>query len=137
MVIPLSTLLRIYNAVSPKRLLLYTAICRKQPDAGSTAPYHISFYKDVDVNLLRKGRKSLDTAALIIRQFTRLSERPSVLRVTVKPAAARIGSQANVQNEFCVPTIEMNVESYRRRIAAERGAGKPRLASDTKRDTVG
>jgi hypothetical protein len=33
--------------------------------------------------------------------------------------------------------FEMNVESYRRRVAAERGAGKPRLSGDTKRDTAG
>jgi DNA replication protein DnaC len=32
--------------------------------------------------------------------------------------------------------FEMNVESYRRRAAAERSAGKSRLTSDTKRDTV-
>jgi DNA replication protein DnaC len=32
--------------------------------------------------------------------------------------------------------FEMNVESYRRRVAAERGTTKPRTSSDTKRDTA-
>jgi DNA replication protein DnaC len=32
--------------------------------------------------------------------------------------------------------FEMNVESYRRRAAAERGATKPLLSSDNKRDTA-
>jgi hypothetical protein len=46
-----------------------------------------------------------------------------------------IDLQPRVEHQLCVPAIEMNVESYRRRVAAARTPRKPRGGSDSKSDS--
>jgi len=54
--------------------------------------------------------------------------------MAVEAGAASIDPQARVEHQLCVPAVEMNVESYRRRVAINRTSRKAKAASDTKRD---
>jgi len=58
-----------------------------------------------------------------------------MLRMAVEAGVAGIGHQARAKCQLCVPAVEMNVESYRRRAAAARVARKPKSLSDSKRDS--
>ena len=62
----------------------------------------------------------------------------SVLGVDVQTRCAGVTGQAGIKQQLYVPSIEMNVESYRRRAALDRrkrGPGRPAKIATEKNTT--
>ncbi len=79
----------------------------------------------------------LDNAAILTGQISGIAPTPPVRGKTVKTRIAGLKTQDDFKQKLCVPLIEMNVESYRRRAALEtRKRGRPATRATEKNTAV-